>query len=329
MILIVMAHRGEAQTFIKHFDFKASQQLKNTYITESLALCITGEGIYETINALSKVCQELKPNKIINIGIAGGLDKRLELEKIYSIRTAYGYNEISPKFKSFTTEDHHSQIDCISLDSRVLDDKQVPTLSHFAKIVDRELWGVGFVARSFSIPYLSYKLISDYAGAQTNCFDLKEKALYFSQMMLEFYINLELDDTKSEACEFSYSFHASFTQKARIENLLKKLSFNQKDFEQLTSITLAQKSKLKDAPRVILALESKINPATSQINKALKDLSRPLESIGAKIFFDKKLEKQNFTIQMEINSIANIEKLKLALEIFDYQKYSKIFEGRF
>src|SRR5690606_25166137 len=125
--------------------------------------------------------------QVINLGIAGSLDPQAEVMQIYPVRTVYAFNE-KPLFQSFEIE--KSGLDLISSFERVLDDEKTKTLSHFAPLVDRELWGLCYALKGQKIKINSYKLISDLAGSATNCFDIKEMAEVYALKLADFYETL-------------------------------------------------------------------------------------------------------------------------------------------
>ncbi len=186
MRLLCMAHRGEAQQFISSLQLKAIDN--RFYMSEELALLITGEGPFEVLTHLSYYFAKFGISEVINLGIAGALDDKLSLNQVYSVRTLYAYGNNEPRFHSYTSHDQHAVLDAITSENRVLSDEFALELSHYAHIVDREAWAMGKVCNEFKIPFYCYKLISDFAGAKTHCFDLKNQAKIFSQTMLDFYL---------------------------------------------------------------------------------------------------------------------------------------------
>lgn len=337
MKLLVFAHRGEAQEFIKRLKLKPLAPLKNTYIRDELALTICSEGIYDVLVNLSSVLAKIDITEVINFGIAGTLDNTLEIEKVYPIQTSYAYSETSPRYHSYTTTEKTSTLDCITTDQRVLSDDFAQRLKPFAKIVDRELWAIGKVCASNKIPFRSYKLISDIAGAQTSCFDLKDRAKYFSALMFDYYekLDLEIFDHQVQFLDINevenLPIHMSFTQQKRIETLYKKLQ-TEKSLTELYAESSIDEKKGKDKQKAndyIEFLEQKINPINITIKEKINEAFRPLTDIGAKLHLDPKLENSDFSIQMTINSERNIDKLKSALDHFEYQKIQNIFEGKF
>src|SRR5690606_352944 len=105
------------------------------------------------------------------------------------------------------------------------------TLSHFAKMVDRELWGLCFALKGQKVKISSFKLISDRAGSETNCFDIKEMSEEYSQKLSEFYLNLNSSSKKSSTKEFTLgkfeSLYLTHQQKIQLVSLLQKLTLKE------------------------------------------------------------------------------------------------------
>lgn len=327
MLLICMAHRGEAQSFIKDLDFELNTE-GQLYLNQNqkMALLLTNEGIYETFSKLGFILAKYNISQIINYGIAGALDSSLKQDQVYQIRTSYYHNGHVPKFHSYTSE---GSFDCITCDERVLNDELSTKLRCFAQIVDRELWAVAKVAVDHKIPYTSYKLISDYAGSSTQCFDLKAKAKYFSDLMLIHFraLNLTHEEHTSHRSE-SFSFNASFTMQKRIQSLMDKLNISQDEIEDMYH-DLEDKSKTskENAKTLIYTLENVINPLERIITEKFNHYLSPLTAIGSKINFNPKSDKQSYTIQMEINSQKNIDNLSSALSSISFEKFTQIWNG--
>jgi hypothetical protein len=159
--LLVFAHRPEAQSFLKNHSLKPIQADHiDIYVSDEYYLLITGEGVLNAISKTTIILSKFQDIKEIwNFGIAGGLTSHfIKKEHIYQIRTSYGELGEEIQFKSFSTANKSSELDCISASKRVLNEKKATHLANFAQIVDRELWGIGLIAREFKIPFYAAKL---------------------------------------------------------------------------------------------------------------------------------------------------------------------------
>ena len=331
MKLIHLAHRGEAQQFLKDLDVNADQSMEGLYIGHDEIVLIGSEGIENTLTKLSYCLGRFKVTEVLNFGIAGALDKNLKLDEVYEIRTSYCFNE-KVQYKSFQA--NLKGLDCITTNKRVLDNDYADELSNFAPIVDRELWAVGLVCKSQNIPFSSFKLISDYAGAQTNCFDIKEKAAEYSIVLSNTYKGLITKIDVEQ--EYTIPFHLSFTHKKLID---KKIKIASKKYDQSYQVVLDNiklneivNFEMRDKEKVtefLIRLEEYINPINHKALNLLKKEIGVFEKIGAKVVLDTKLENEDFTLQMKINSQTNIDNLKRACDQFSFSKYQKVWNGEF
>ncbi|MEX0799152.1 MAG: hypothetical protein WEB87_02475 [Bacteriovoracaceae bacterium] len=334
MELLIFAHRGEAQEFIKHFSFKAQDSRNRLYMADDLLLLITGEGIYEVFSQLGFVLGKYPVKKVINMGIAGSLDPKLDLDQIVSIRTVYcETGEL--QFQSFTLGDERACLDAITASQRVLGSETAQKLAAFAPIVDRELWAAAKTCFQFKIPLLSFKLLSDYAGASTNCFDLKQKALKFSAALLERYLGLNETNEKNEEEEedIKIPMQMSFTQRAKYKKNMQALrrspSFCENSFlkgakEVLTNEGLSPKQL---ANALLEQMELELNPIKQKTKLSFEKLSRPAKDAGANILFDKNFEKRKFVLQMEVNHQKNLDNLRQCLESLSFEQFEKVWNG--
>ena len=331
MQLLCFAHLGEAQTFIKSLKLKMLEH--HFYLGPKQAVLITGEGIDNTFTRLGYYLGKYNFTQIINSGIAGALNKKLDLNSIYSIRTIYAHNGNECKFHSYSS-DTNTGVDCISCDQRVLTNELADLLFHHANIVDRELWAIAKIAQEFKIPWMSYKFISDYAGEQTACFDIKSRAKQYSDELYKYFCeNLFMAIPPGTERKFELPFHASFTQQKRIYNLVQLL--NKQDQENLLDNLIEQskvenldtKDKVK-AQKFIHFLEHKITPVKEIINNEIHKATKPLTDIGTQVQLDPKLENKKIILKTEINSETNIEKLIIALHEFNYKRIEQIWDGK-
>tara|TARA_Y100000780_G_scaffold155505_1_gene140089 strand:+ start:121498 stop:122502 length:1005 start_codon:yes stop_codon:yes gene_type:complete len=330
MNLLVFAHRGEAQEFIKKLSMKGVSGHPGLYLNEDTALLITGEGIYEVFSKLGQILGEYSITKVFNLGIAGALEKSIRLNSFHEIKTVYCHTG-KPQFQSFTLNSENSGIDVITSSERVLDDSYANELSNFAPLVDRELWAIAKVCDECSIPLRSFKLVSDMAGKSTDCFDLKEKALEFSTRLLEFWLGIE-GDQEEEPGSQEPPIQMSFTQKAKYRSLVKALGlkegFDLASFESKALAEMKEGLSSKQKANLLLeAMELGLNPVKLSTKKQFEKLSTPVQAIGARLLFDKNFEKKKFTLQMEINDQKNIDNLSKLSEILKFSDFEKVWNG--
>ena len=195
MLLLTIAHQGEAKEFIKRKHTQAVDfHFPGVYRDDKEILLITGEGIQLTTLRMTALCTYFsnKIDRVINMGIAGSLDSSLQLNQIYGIRSVHHEYHGEQGYPSFQCMETHSRFDCVSATKRVDNDIYAQSLEKIAPIVDRELWAIGSVCNQFNLPFKSYKLISDSAGKSTNDQQVKSRAISFSKHLFDFYKNLSL-----------------------------------------------------------------------------------------------------------------------------------------
>jgi nucleoside phosphorylase len=336
MKLIHLAHRGEAQEFIRNLDIKSVPDFEGLYLGEDLAVLISGEGLEATMAKASHVCGRYNITKILNFGIAGALSSKIIKDEVYKVRTCYAFSD-KVQFKSFTTvenKESKTTIDCISFNQRVLATKEANQLSHFAHIVDRELWSIGYVAKLNNISFESYKLISDIAGADTDCLDIKDRALSFSEKLYAYF--LKLNEVPSPDFSFITPFAMSFTHKKRYEKLMaiatQKLQMSEMEIlekiehKSISNLKFKEKEKVNE---LLTRLETLIDPINSIAQEYLEKAFIPFTRVGCKVNYDRNLEKECFSIKFDINSQTNLDNLKRAIDLFDIKKINNIWNGKF
>jgi nucleoside phosphorylase len=195
MLLLTIAHKGEAQEFIKRsFTQPADFHFPGIFRSGDDILLLTGEGIEQSILRVSSVLTYFgtKIDRVINMGIAGALDNSLQLNQIYGIRRVFYELHSQLDFPTYLCKETHSRTDCVTAQKPVLDTEYKQSLRQVALIVDRELWGIGFTCTTYGVSFKSYKLISDNAEENTKSDEIKSNASYYSKHLFDFYKKLSL-----------------------------------------------------------------------------------------------------------------------------------------
>jgi nucleoside phosphorylase len=195
MLLLTFAHKDEAAVFIerKHglpVDFSFS----GLYRGEDQLLLLTGEGVTATLKKVHSVCDYFgnKVHQVINLGIAGSLSSELQVNQIYGIRKVFYEPYLHTAEKTYTTANNRASFDCITSFHTVSTPEYARELAMFAQIVDRELWAIAHICKSYHLPLQAYKLISDRAGDQTLPETICSKAEEYSLHLFDFYKKLQL-----------------------------------------------------------------------------------------------------------------------------------------
>ncbi len=191
MIVLTVAHQGEAREFIrrKHV-LPVDFYFKGLYRNGDELLVITGAGAKQAAANLSKVCSYFgkRIQGILNLGIAGSLNPELQLNQIYGIR------HILHEFEDdqYTCASHRADRVCITAEQTVGDDLYAAKLrARGADCVDTEVWGLATVCYRQNLNFQAYKLISDRAGALTDSRAIIEQAPVYSKHLFDFYKKLD------------------------------------------------------------------------------------------------------------------------------------------
>ncbi|MCT4641115.1 MAG: hypothetical protein N4A33_02385 [Bacteriovoracaceae bacterium] len=327
MKLIHFAHPGEASEFLKFFNAKSTQDT-GIYLTKSMVICISKEGVFNTCTKLAYICGKFEITSIVNLGIAGSLDN-LSIGSIYPVRTCYYFDE-KINFKSYSTNSD-SHIDCISTNKRVLDNAYAKKLSHFAHIVDMESWACAMVAKDRGLCFSSYKLISDEAGNNTHCLDIKNKSSEYSIKLLTYFLDLNtiIEQPKHT---FQIPFHVSFYNQKLIHKLIEKLLLKDPSIqiEELFKKALENQDNKNDKQKAKISinyLTNYLSPIEKKIQNTTQKIFKDFNKGNINIELDKNLEKKQFKITTYINDQKNIDDLIITLQNFKFQTFDNFLNG--
>ena len=347
--LLVFAHKAEASVFIRELHFKRDNSFSgDLYQTQELCLLICGEGPMRASSKLSKAIHHLGPDKIqqvINLGVAGSLSDKLNLEQIYDFSVVLGEASYGkPEFKSFETKNIHSKNYLITALDRVKTTDYSEQLSTFAEAVDREAWGLAYVCDEYKLSFLCYKLISDKAGPETQCFDVREKAKFYSEKIFEFYlqnfskVNLE-NKSKNQKLVVDNElldkhFFFSATQKKNFEKLclsLKKMDsklfleiLEKENLEQIC----AEFNRPKDRTKALLEeMQNNLNPFQKGFSAKLKEWFSARPKAVKQVQTDPFYEKEDLKILLEIKNQKDLIDAQNYLAQLPLKKYHELFDG--
>ncbi|MCB0414184.1 MAG: hypothetical protein KDD50_07615 [Bdellovibrionales bacterium] len=345
MNLLIFAHRNEALPFIQKSNSWLSEKFTGVYKSNEEIILICGEGIEAAIGKTSALlgylqAQEVSIEKVYNIGVAGSLSDRIEIQKIYSLRTIYCEQKESLRFKSFTTADTEALVDGVSSDNRVLTDTYAQELNILGDTVDREAWGIAYACAIFKIPFYCFKIISDRAGSLTNCFEVKASYSIYSQKLFAFYNDFisihKASPVKSNPEPHTFfENHFYFTQSTLLQikkliDILEKRGLPIKDIQSSKEYQLLIGSDLhpkKKTQELILLLKDFVDPmdslARNQILSAIKDLNYGKN----KVTFDPQLEACEINLHSRIESQKDLDTLVAKLVQFNFSEIEKIFNG--
>lgn len=333
MHLITVAHPGEALGVIEKF--KLTQIKQNLFGNEKIVLLITGEGPFEASVQVAATLPLYPFSKVINLGIAGTLDPKINVGEVVQIRTVYLIHDTKPEFKTFQCAD--VGLDCITSFQRILDPEKALKLRGLGKIVDRELWGVAFACKSANIPMTAYKVISDQAGTLEACELVKSKVQQFSTILSEKLSEvLAMTSTPQEELPNLKGFHFTFTTGHKFKNLLNKFAIknNLTAEEALLSLNtqkfLENELSPKERTKLLLEeLEGKIDPTKTILLLAEKQLVNSFSEQGLKLQLDPQWENPYLTISMEVSHDEELKEKIKKLETLSIKPFSELMKGNF
>ena len=195
MLLLTFAHKNEASAFIerKH-TLPVDFSFPGLYRDNDQLLLVTGEGVTSTLQKVNTVCEYFggKLHQLVNLGIAGSLRSDLQINQIYGIRKVFYEPYLHTAEKTYSTGNDRASLDCITSFQPVASSEYAQKLAMFAQIADRELWANAHICKSYNLPLLAYKLISDQAGADTNAASIRGQGKEYSKHLFDFYKKLQL-----------------------------------------------------------------------------------------------------------------------------------------
>lgn len=338
--LLTFAHRGEAQAFLRQRQFRSRAFFfDGIYESDRELLLLTGEGLQSTTERLAAVCGAFREEIgcVINLGIAGSLVPHCLPGKIYPVRTAYGFRGGQVQFKSYTGSDPGAEIDCISADQRILQADEAARLSHFAALVDRELWAAAAVCALFNLPFLAYKLVSDRAGEGEFCANIREQAGRFSEQLLQYYEALSLPAAEPPAAHtgsLPEEFYLTTSQQRRLRTVLQhlKIKYPESDGQLLAKAGMASILEMDINPKkrttlLLENLDALLNPFNTRLRARLDALCRPLAEANCRVQFSRDYEDDRLELNALIEHPRHLEKLRRALASFDYDQVIRTLNG--
>jgi purine-nucleoside phosphorylase len=332
MRLLVFAHRGEAQTFLKELEVKSHPQMNELYIGDNLAILLCGEGHIQSLSKLSYTLGKLPDcNEVINLGICGALNPDIPLNSIHEIRTIYAQGE----FKSFSNESNKADIDIITSKDRALKPDQAKELAVFADLVDREAWSLAHISKDLGIDFRAIKMVSDHITDAEVCQLIKEKAEVYSDILFDHYKSLESSTMSEEEQCLVFSnpnFYFTVSQKRQYANLLRAI-IQKEDISEseidLSNIESLDKTPKQRAKLLCDHLNKRLYPFKTKVQEHLDEITNDLRKFGAEFKFDKSLEKTSFQFLVRIDSEKSQIHMSETLKKFPWQRFEKIMKGEF
>lgn len=181
-ILIICAMEKEAKFIAEKLNINKINE--DLYRNENISLLISGIGKQRTAISLTRyLCENEKPNKIINIGYAGSTD--IEIGKWVNITRSYNYEWEIPGEEKYSMLDYGNQkleilknneiekVECYSAECFVTD---TDIEEHIA--FDMELHSIAILCDEYEIPLYSLKKISDNLNIENYYENLKKEEIF-------------------------------------------------------------------------------------------------------------------------------------------------------
>jgi len=338
--MLVFAHGGEAQEFIRRMGFKPMAFIfDGVYQNNENFLIITGEGFLNATKKLSSFLT-LYYNHItraLNFGIAGDLINDYRLDEVCEIRTVYQELNGDVGFQSFSSKNQESTIDCITTLNRVQDKDIASRLGNFAALVDRELFYIASVCKLFGISFEAFKLISDRVDNNDYCAQIQKRAPQISALLYQHFLSLNIyidKNTAKKALPIPQGFYATKSQRQLISSLLKKLRIKdglpqariveQANIQDILQKKIGPKEKTK---ALIENLRTLLNPFNSKVKNKLNQLVKPIESVAGKVAFSQNYEDKTLSLTLKVKNNAHWNQIKKAINAFPYKEISSILDG--
>ncbi len=165
--LLVFAHKGEADFFIKNLNLQLAKDFSSFYEGDDYFLLLTGEDNTYLIYALTSILTRFKHtiSEVINLGISGTVQDEIPVDSFHSIKSVYRYKGNQFYKKSYTLNPNSTPaLDVMTLDVTLDEQEKLrEEVSYFASLVDKELWYIAWVCDKLDKPLSAYKMVSDQA----------------------------------------------------------------------------------------------------------------------------------------------------------------------
>ena len=344
MKLLSFAHKNEASSFLEAFNYTPLAELKGLFKSHDHFLLITGEGQIPALGQINKAISlliykyQIQLTEHINMGICGGLRESIELGKIYRVRSLYAEKSFNHmQFQSYHT--NQGDVDLVSSYERVKSDKHKDMLSAFAHLVDREAWSLARASQEFKIDFNCYKMVSDFAGNDTNCFNIQEQAHKFSDKLYDFYKQLEDQNISADtivkstesALDFS-NFHITASQKNKLDKLLQSacIAFSKTPEWVLAQLPMNEIENLKPAKKrtsaLLFELECLLNPVKKNIVQSMNEVIKNTPK-NFHVNYDPEFENTEINIKLSLHSEKQKQELANYLKDFPLNKLQSIING--
>ena len=287
---------------------------------------------------------------VVNLGVAGALDRSLDIEQVVPIRTLYGQDA----FHSYTTATLKSQQakhDLISTHERITDPDRAAFFQVIAPIVDREAYALSQVCHFWHKPFLCFKYLSDYADSANICQDVRAKSRIYSLKLYEAVIKQKLlthipstplklihNDQDHWPVVLEKLKHLGFyftqAQSRRGQKLMSQLSraydISYTQVLDLFPMELVRTKEItpKDKTRLLLAtFEGRLSPFKAKLERNMSKFVKSFQASATSFRWQEHLEAGQFELKTRIQSESQWKAFVKSVNHFNYSDFQKIVEG--
>ncbi len=358
MKLLIFAHRGEAQTFLKEEKARVCESgvlgppLQGLFQCSLGHILITGEGPHR---ALGKTCTVLaalsargqRVEQVWNLGIAGALRPEISLGDIYPLRTIYALASHAPhsqvEFHSYTSHWPHARSDCVSSPVRILDSAAADHADNFAPLVDGEAWGVARACQSFEIPFFPVKLASDRPTLANPdaCQSGRAGAATWSDQLYRWFREHSPTGPQTRPQETRrplgpeewpnlYFTVSGMRQLRHLTAALLSRGATAQEIEALAQRKEVQGEGLtpkQKGAQFLKLLRQQLNPVQTEVRHQLEECVEPLRRAGFQIGLDADLEREQFSLRAQVKDGDHLQRLQSGLAQFSFSRFARLMRG--
>lgn len=362
--ILCFAHQGEARAFLDSglwqncSDFGELKVFKSTARNELPDyLCLTGEGLWKSYDVINQLLYQLKAQhqalnfEIINLGIAAGLTKEVQLGEVYFIDLCLRESRSGASFQTYTPAPSkgHNCYPLITVEERLRNKAVTKSIAAFAPLADREGWAIARAAKAHGLPLTMLKVVSDLPYLQSNTEDekqncdlIQQKAEEFSLLLWNSYQKLPKTVVKQKFSLVQNStptgLYFTHALKKRWEKILQLYGVkNQQECDLFLQKQITHLNELKGLPgkkmaiALIEKLEAELFPERMVMQEQLQRLAFPLQLLQQKGIAQYRWSKEQegkIELQANLADQQEMQALVMALQSLDWNKIQDFFHGK-
>lgn len=333
--MLCFAHRQEAHAFLKNENWTPLSDYQDVWAREDELLVMTGEGQEQALSKVSFLLGRYPSLKdIINFGVVGALRPEFEKGQVIEIGTVYHE-------ESFHSFELTGPVDLISASKRVLDPLKAEKLSHFAPVVDRELWAIAYACKEAKVYLRSLKIISDEPHQSSESYEVcervRDEAPILSQALYQKILSMRssVETPKEQTVDpmnllDNKLFHFSMTQKRQYLKMCVELDEKQKDDFSQQMGPVYELSRPKDRAREVLKILQRLHtPIEAYVRDELEVIKSKAQQLGVTLHFDPKLEELEARVTVSLKPESKVGELQALIDQLNLKRAFDLLQGKF